>query len=99
MVVIRLSRGGAKKRPFYKIVVADQRMARDGRFIEKIGYFNPIASGPALRLQMERDRIDHWIKQGAQASDRVQSLVREWDKQLKTQNPNTQNETTQSDAA
>lgn len=76
MVVIRLSRRGAKKRPFYYVLVADQRSPRDGRFIEKVGYFNPIASGQATRLQLDLDRVEHWIKQGAQPSDRVGSLIK-----------------------
>ena len=77
MVVIRLARGGSKKRPFYRIVVADSRRARDGRFIEKVGFFNPIASGQAERLRIMQDRIDYWVSKGAQASDRVKSLLKE----------------------
>lgn len=76
MVVIRLSRTGAKKRPFYHIVVADKRRARDGRFIENLGYFNPIASGKDVRLSLDLARVDHWVSQGAQPSDRVQSLIK-----------------------
>ena len=76
MVVIRLSRGGAKKRPFYHIVVADKRRSRDGRFIERIGYFNPIASGKEVRLTLDIERAEHWIKQGAQPSDRVKYLIK-----------------------
>jgi small subunit ribosomal protein S16 len=76
MVVIRLSRGGAKKAPFYNIVVKDKRSRRDGRFIERVGYFNPIARGQETRLEMNQDRIDHWIKQGAQLSDRVANLLK-----------------------
>ena len=77
MVVIRLARGGSKKRAFYRIVVADSRRARDGRFIEKVGFFNPIASGQAERLRIMQDRIDYWVSKGAQASDRVKSLLKE----------------------
>lgn len=77
MVVIRLSRGGAKKRPFYHIVVADKQRSRDGRFIERIGYFNPIASGKDVRLTLDLERAQHWIAQGAQASDRVKTLIKE----------------------
>ena len=77
MVVIRLARGGSKKRPFYRIIVADSRRARDGRFIEKVGFFNPIASGQAERLRIMQDRIDYWVSKGAQASDRVKSLLKE----------------------
>jgi small subunit ribosomal protein S16 len=76
MVVIRLSRTGAKKRPFYHIVVADKRRARDGRFIEQLGYFNPIATGKETPLTLDLARIQHWIDQGAQPSDRVKSLVK-----------------------
>ena len=81
MVVIRLSRGGAKKAPFYNIVVKDKRSRRDGRFIERLGYFNPTARGQEIRLEMNKDRIDHWIKEGAQPSDRVASLLKAFIKQ------------------
>ncbi|BFU61022.1 MULTISPECIES: 30S ribosomal protein S16 [Rodentibacter] len=77
MVTIRLSRGGAKKRPFYQIVVADSRSPRDGRFIERIGFFNPIAQGKAERVRIDLDRVNHWVSQGASLSDRVASLVKE----------------------
>lgn len=76
MVVIRLSRGGAKKRPFYHIVVSDKRRSRDGRFIERVGYFNPIAAGKDVRLEINMARIDHWIATGAQPSDRVKNLIK-----------------------
>ncbi len=76
MVTIRLARTGAKKRPFYHIVVADSRRARDGRYIERVGFFNPIATGGEERLRIERDRIDHWVSQGAQPSDRVAQLLK-----------------------
>ena len=76
MVTIRLSRGGAKKRPFYQIVVADSRSPRDGRFIERIGFFNPIAQGKAERVRIDLDRVNHWVGQGASLSDRVASLVK-----------------------
>ena len=76
MVVIRLSRGGAKKRPFYHIVVADKSRARDGRFIERLGYFNPIASGKDVRLSLDMERVQHWIGKGAQPSDRVKHLIK-----------------------
>jgi small subunit ribosomal protein S16 len=76
MVVIRLSRGGAKKRPFYHIVVADKRRARNGRFIEQVGYYNPIASGKDVRLKLNIERIQEWIAKGAQASDRVKYLIK-----------------------
>lgn len=77
MVTIRLSRGGAKKRPFYQIVVADSRSPRDGRFIERVGFFNPIAQGNAERLSINLERVNHWVAQGASLSDRVASLVKE----------------------
>ncbi|MCP4126336.1 MAG: 30S ribosomal protein S16 [Gammaproteobacteria bacterium] len=77
MVTIRLARTGAKKRPFYHIVVADSRRARDGRYIERVGFFNPIAEGGEERLRVENDRIDHWIAQGAQPSDRVAQLLKD----------------------
>ena len=76
MVVIRLSRGGAKKRPFYHIVVADKRRARDSRCIERIGYFNPIAAGKENRLLLNQERANYWISQGAQPSERVQQLIK-----------------------
>ena len=75
MVVIRLSRSGAKKRPFYHIVVADKQRSRDGRFIERIGYFNPIAAGKEVRLSLNIERANAWIAQGAQASERVKYLI------------------------
>lgn len=77
MVVIRLSRTGAKKRPFYHIVVADKRRSRDGRFIEQLGYFNPIASGKDIKLVLDLARLDHWVKNGAQPSERVQTLIKQ----------------------
>ena len=76
MVVIRLSRGGAKKRPFYHVVVADKRRARDGRCIERVGYFNPIAAGKEVRLHLNRERVQYWLSKGAQASERVQHLLK-----------------------
>lgn len=80
MVVIRLSRRGAKDRPFYHVVVADQRFPRDGRHIERIGYFNPVASGQETKLQLDLDRVEHWVKQGAQPSSRVESLIKSFRK-------------------
>jgi small subunit ribosomal protein S16 len=78
MVVIRLARGGAKKRPFYDIVVADSREARDGRYIERVGYFNPIAKGGETRLFLVEGRVQHWTSVGAQPSDRVHTLIKEY---------------------
>jgi len=75
MVKIRLSRGGAKKKPFYHIVVADSRNKRDGRRIEKIGFFNPMAKGQEERLRLDLERVDYWTSVGAQISERVQNLV------------------------
>ena len=77
MVTIRLQRGGAKKRPFYQIVVADSRFSRDGRFIEKVGFFNPIASGQEEKLRLDLPRVGHWLGQGAGLSDRVAKLVKD----------------------
>ncbi len=81
MVTIRLTRGGSKKRPFYSVVVTDSRNARDGRFIERLGYFNPLARGGEVRLQLQEERLNHWLSVGAQTSDRVQTLVKEFRKQ------------------
>lgn len=80
MVVIRLSRGGAKKRPFYQIVVSDKRSPRDGRCIERLGYFNPIASGKDVRLHLNHERAKYWLSQGAQPSDRVRNLIKTFEK-------------------
>ncbi|MDB6097269.1 MAG: rpsP [Francisellaceae bacterium] len=77
MVVIRLTRGGAKKRPFYHIVATDSRNRRDGRYLEQLGYFNPIAKGQEKRLSLKDERVAYWISQGAKPSDRVQSLLKE----------------------
>ena len=77
MVTIRLQRGGAKKRPFYQLVVADSRRARNGRFIENIGFFNPTAQGQAERLRVDLERVEYWVGVGASLSDRVSSLVKE----------------------
>lgn len=80
MVTIRLARGGSKKRPFYHVVVADVRARRDGRFIERVGFFNPVARGNEERLRLDNDRIQHWIGEGAQTSDRVAALIKQADK-------------------
>lgn len=80
MVVIRLSRGGTNKRPFYKVVVADCRESRDGAYLERMGYFNPIAVGGEKRLDLNRERINYWLSQGAKPSARVKSLLIELDK-------------------
>ena len=77
MVTIRLARAGAKKRPFYHIVATDSRNPRDGRYIERLGYFNPIATGREQRLSLQRERVDYWLSQGAQPSERVAGLIKE----------------------
>jgi small subunit ribosomal protein S16 len=76
MVSIRLSRGGSKKRPFYHLVVSDSRRARDGRYIERVGFYNPKARGQEVELSMDDARIDYWISQGAQPSERVANLIK-----------------------
>ena len=77
MVTIRLARGGSKKRPFYHITVTDSRNARDGKFIERVGFFNPVARGQEERLRVDSARIDHWVGLGAQLTDRVKALTKE----------------------
>ena len=77
MVTIRLSRSGAKKKPFFHITVTDSRKPRDGRFIERIGYFNPIAKGKEVRLKVDHERIDYWLGVGASLSDKVALLVKQ----------------------
>jgi len=76
MVVIRLARTGAKKRPFYHVVVTDSRRRRDSNSIQRLGYFNPVARGQEVALHLDMDTINHWIKTGAQVSDRVASLIK-----------------------
>lgn len=85
MVVIRLARAGAKKRPFYHIVVTDSRRRRDSNYITSIGYYNPIARGKEVRLHLELDKLEHWQNHGAQLSDRVASLAKEHRKASATQ--------------
>ena len=77
MVTIRLARGGAKKRPFYHVVVTDSRNRRDGRYIERIGFFNPVATGEETRLSIDAARAQYWVSQGARLSDRVAKLLKE----------------------
>ena len=77
MVTIRLARTGAKKRPFYHVVVADSRSPRDGRYIERVGFFNPVARGKEERLRLDSERIEYWRGQGALPTDRVSSLIKE----------------------
>ena len=76
MVRIRLSRGGTKKRPFFQIVVADQRNPRDGSNIERLGYFNPIAKGGEVRLHIVEERLNYWLSNGAQPTERVAFLLK-----------------------
>ena len=80
MVSIRLSRGGAKKRPFYHIVVTDQRNRRDGRYLERVGFFNPVARGAEEKLRVDIDRVEHWIGNGARPSERVSALIKNYRK-------------------
>lgn len=79
MVVIRLARKGAKKRPFFNIVVADQRYKPEGRFIERLGFYNPVARGKEEIVRLDLERVKHWVAQGAQMSTRVASIVKQWD--------------------
>ncbi|MDB5971841.1 MAG: ribosomal protein [Hydrocarboniphaga sp.] len=76
MVKIRLARGGAKKRPFYHVVATESRSSRDGRFIERLGYYNPSAKGGEQKLVLDVARVEHWTKNGAQVSERVAFLVK-----------------------
>jgi len=77
MVTIRLSRGGAKKKPFYHVVVTDSRKRRDSGYIESIGFFNPVARGAEKKLELKLDRVDHWVSQGAGISTRVNTLIKQ----------------------
>ena len=77
MVIVRLARGGSKKRPFYSINVCDSRSRRDGRFIERLGFYNPMAAGQAVRLQIDAERLAFWQGNGAQLSETVARLVKE----------------------
>jgi len=77
MVTIRLSRGGAKKRPFYHIVVTDSRNRRDGSYLERLGFFNPVAQGKEPELRLDNQRVEYWLKTGAQPSERVAQLIKQ----------------------
>lgn len=77
MVTIRLARGGSKKRPFYHLTVTDSRSSRNGRYIERVGFFNPVARGQEERLRVDADRVKHWVDLGAQVSDRVAQLLKQ----------------------
>ena len=81
MVKIRLTRGGAKKRPFYHIIVTDSRSSRDGRNIERLGYYNPIATGNEKRVELDLERTMHWVGHGAQMTDKVADLYKQFAKQ------------------
>ncbi len=81
MVTIRLSRGGAKARPFYHIVVCDSRRARDGRYVERVGFFSPMATANEEKLRIDLARVDYWVGVGAQQSDRVASLLKSFRRQ------------------
>ena len=78
MVSIRLSRGGSKKRPFYHVTVTDSRSSRDGRYIERVGFFNPVARGQEERLRIDVEAVEGWVAKGAQVSPRVQKLIKEY---------------------
>lgn len=80
MVKIRLARYGTKKRPFYKIIVADSRFSRDGRFIERVGYFDPISKKVPQNIKLNIDRIEYWKKQGAQISERTKKIIKLFNK-------------------
>ncbi len=77
MVTIRLSRTGAKKKPFYHIVVTDSRKKRDGRSLERLGFFNPLAKGQEVPLKIDMERVAYWVSQGAQTSDRVAKILKD----------------------
>ncbi len=87
MVVVRLARGGAKKRPFYSMVVADSRNRRDGKFIERVGFYNPRATGGEESLRIQMDRLTYWQSKGAQLSDTVSRLVKQFGRQQKATQP------------
>jgi len=80
MVTIRLTRGGAKKRPFYHVVVTDSRNRRDGRYIERLGFFNPVATGKEDGLKLDLERVNYWLGHGAQPSERVAGLIKKFEK-------------------
>lgn len=81
MITIRLSRGGAKKRPFYHVVVTDSRKRRDSGYIERLGFYNPRAIGGEVKLHLEAERVDHWLKEGAQPSETAAKLIKTYQKQ------------------
>jgi len=77
MVTIRLTRGGQKKRPFYHVVATDRRNRRDGSYIERLGFFNPVATGQEERLKPDLERVEYWLSHGAQPSERVAGLIKQ----------------------
>ena len=77
MVTIRLARGGSKKRPFYHLTVTGSRVSRDGRFLERVGFFNPVARGQEERVRIDQERVDFWLSRGAQPSERVAKLLKD----------------------
>ena len=85
MVTIRLARHGGKKKPFYHLTVAEKSAKRDGRFIERVGFYNPIARGQEEKLRVDLERVDFWLSIGAQPSERVKGLVAEWRKTVAAQ--------------
>ncbi len=85
MVTIRLARTGAKKRPFYHIVAADSRSPRDGRYIERLGFFNPVARGQEVPLRIDLERVEHWLGQGAKMTERVEALVKQYRRQAQSE--------------
>ncbi|MCH9636842.1 30S ribosomal protein S16 [Candidatus Rickettsiella isopodorum] len=90
MVTIRLARGGRTERPFYHIVVTDSRKPRDGRYIERLGFYNPVAAGKEIELKITEDRVNYWLSQGAQPSEQVQSLLKKARKVANTKQTNNQ---------
>lgn len=96
MVTIRLARAGSKKRPFYHLTVAEKSEKRDGRYIERVGFYNPVATGGEQKLRLDSERIEYWIKQGAQPSDRVAALIKEWARTTTTEPTETAETTTES---
>ena len=77
MVTILLARGGSKKRPFYHLTVTNSRNARDGRFVERVGFFNPVATGAEVKFSVNQERLNYWLSQGAQPSERVAQLIKD----------------------
>ena len=82
MVTIRLARHGGKKKPFYHVTVAEKSAPRDGRFVERLGFYNPVAQGKEEKLRIDLERFDHWLQVGAVPTERVGQLVKRWRKQL-----------------